>query len=522
MRKISRSIKRWLVVVISLGVLASILGYFFAIYLEKKIEEKISSQNGHVSTVHVNLFARSIHLHNVRWSSAADSSQRYPDYVTLKNVKIQGIALVPLLINQHLVIRHLVLDSGHVSLNTRNRQTSGTSEPALRFLRVNNVSVRSVQIRVQDDSLTTFSGHLHGDVSRLILEKDSIHAPRYSVKAAAIVVDTFQYTPTGGEYTTSIQHISINTKNRQIIVDSLLLIPLFGKYEFAKRLGEQRARLNVSVPKVVVNGWEWEKLVEKSVMATSLHIDRFDLYSFKDKRLPFLRTSVVPLPMESFVKLGWPIKIDSVVINNSTVTIETFPETGKASGILSLNQLNAIFTGLNNRWKTGDASNAVLQASALLMNTGTIKAQFHFPQDGSSVYTAKGSISSIELTKLNDVLGNMANLRITSGYLQDLSFNFRYTDFESKGSLDMAYKDLHILGLDKNKATTNELKTLLIRVFTPRDKSKSVPLSKAVGSIDIQRNRQKYVFNIWWKSILDGIQSSIMGNRTMPTRKNQR
>lgn len=497
--------------VISLGILLSILGFSLPFYLEKKIKEKISLANGHVSAVQVDLFARSIHLRNLHWS-AIDSSSAYQDHLSLKNVRVRGIGLLALLFNQHIVIRHLELDSGSIVYNTHTRPSRAATEPVMGFLRINTIALHSIHIRVQDDSLTLFSGNLQGEMSRLILEKDSIHAARYSLKSADLKIDTFQYTPIGGEYTTRVQQIAVNTKKRQVILNSLLLIPLYGKYEFANRLGEQRARLNVSIPKLIVNGWEWEKLLEKSFAATSLHLQSLNLYSFKDKRLPFLRTSVIPLPMESFAKLEWPIRIDSVFIHSAEITIETFPEQGKTSGILSFNRLNAILTGLNNRWKTGDARYAVLHAKALLMNAGLIQAQFHFPQDGSEVYTAKGSISKLELTNLNDVLGKMVNLRITSGYLEDLSFNFRYTDYTSKGSLDMAYRDLHILGLDKNKTSTNQIKTLLIRVFTPRFKSKSAPLSKAIGSIDVQRNRQKFVLNLWWISILDGIQSSIMGN----------
>lgn len=519
MRKISRSIKRWLVVVIGLGILLGILGLSLPFYLEKIIEERISLVHGHVSAVQVDLFARSIHLRNLHWS-AADSSRAYPDHLFIKSVRVQGVGLLALLFNQHLVVRNLELDSGSIAYNTHHRPASPATEPVLRFLRINTMALRAIHFQVQNDSLILLSGNLQGAVHRLILEKDSIHAPRYSLKSATLTIDTFQYTPNRAEYKTTVQQISINTKKRQVTLDSLLLTPLYGKYEFANRLGEQRARLNVSVPRVTVNGWEWEKLFEKSFAARSLHVNFLQLHSFKDKRLPFLRTAVVPLPMESFTKLEWPIRIDSILINSAEITIETFPEQGRTSGILSFNRLNAILTNLNNRWKTGDPRYAVLHAKALLMNAGLIQAQFHFPQDGSEVYTANGSISKLELTNLNDVLGNMANLRIASGFLQDLSFNFRYTDYVSQGSLDMAYRDLHILGLDKNKTSTNQLKTLLIRVFTPRFKSKSVPLSKAVGIIDVQRNRQKFVFNIWWKSILDGIQSSIMGNRMNSKKKN--
>lgn len=515
--------RRWLVGSAVLIVLVIVLVFWLTFYLEKRIEEKIIAANASISNIRVNLLTRSIHLHNLRWNSKTDSSGVYQHHLAFREVSVSGVHVITLLWNKRVVVQHLRLDSGNLLYTTPTSQkTPSAAKGTLPDIRIHNISISRVQFAVKQDTLKYVSGYMHGEVSRLHIQQDSINSQPYSVKAIELTMDSLQINHPGGEYKTTIQQIYISTANQQIRLDSLLLIPLYDKYEFAHKRGEQCSRINLSVPHIQVNGWKWEKLFQKSLYATSLHISSFDLFAFKDKRLPFLRTEVVPLPMQSFTQVKWPLRVDSVVIHTAEINIETFPEDGINSGTVTFNNVQATLTGLKNQWTKDDPKFAVMRASGLLMNSGEINAEFQFPLDGSTLYTTQGSISRMQLPVLNDLLGNMVNLRISSGYLQDMSFKFRYNEYTSHGSLDMAYQDLRILGLDKNKSSTHELKTLLIRLFTSPNKSKSEPLSRAVGVIDIERNRQKFIFNVWLKSILNGMQSSMIGNKKPSQRDNKK
>lgn len=514
---------RWLLLSAGLVILFFILGFVLSIYLERTLERKITTWQGRYTQLHLNLVARTIEVHNLQWNSVVANGDTHPHRVSLKSVKAAGIHFLPLLLQGKLIVDHLTLDSGNAYYNKQVKDDSSKrKQSGLSFLRIHTISVQGLTLQVGEDSLPHVSGYINGVIKDLTFQQDTVKAPFYSIASLVLQVDTLLVNHVGGEYRTSVKRLYLNTPKRQISLDSLFVTPLFGKYEFANRLGEQRSRISMSIPYVLVKGWEWEKALEKSFSAKSLHIHSFDLRSFKDKRLPISVKAPIPLPMKKFGQLAWAVKIDSVVIHHSRVMAEVFPESGNTTGLITFDNLQATLTGLNNRWKKGDAPQAILRASGLLMNTGNILGLFHFPLDGSAVYSARGSISKMELATLNQALGSMADLRITSGYLQDMSFAFRYTEYTSTGRLDMGYENLHILGLNKNKKSTHELKTALIRFFTARNKSKSAPLSQAVGHINIERDRQKFIFNVWWKSILDGIQSSILGNRKKPTKKDKR
>jgi hypothetical protein len=511
---IPRWLKRLLVFVAVLGVVLVVVAYTLNSYLERTIIAKIESEGGHVSAVQISLLTRSIDLHDLKVDSRGDTTIKDLPEILIQRVSLDGIHLIPLWRVQRLVINRVRLDRGKISYTlVKRNKTASKVNNLLKLIHLKKIAIHNLHLMLNRDSTMTFSGLLNGEAKGLIFDLDTAKASKFICQDFDLVIDTLRFSQLGGEYTASIQRITLNTNSQQIKLDSVLLTPQYGKYEFANRLGQQRARLNISIPALLLNGWQWDEMLKESFIARTMLIQSFDLYSFKDKRLPFLRTHNIPLPMESFAKLDWVIKVDSIIINDSHITIETFPEEGMASGILTFNKLNAIILGLTNRWTEGESRYAILNASAMLMNKGKLNAQFDFPLDGSAIYKAKGSITKMDFGVLNDLLGNMANIRIISGYLEDMTFNFNYTDYVSKGRLDMAYQNLRILGLDKNKTSTNELKTILIRLFTDKDKRKSTPLSKTVGIIDIERNRKKYLFNTWWKSIQDGLQSSMVGNR---------
>jgi hypothetical protein len=216
--------------------------------------------------------------------------------------------------------------------------------------------------------------------------------------------------------------------------------------------------------------------------------------------------------MDSFLKLPWTIQVDSTIITSSHITIEEFPEEGMVSGIVTFNDVNAILTGLNNRAEKKDAPYAILSATSQFMG-GKIKAAFLFPLDGKSIYKAGGSISQLPFTQLNPML-KMVNLRVESGQLNNLTFDFNYTDASSEGTIGIDYENLRLLALDKNKKSTNEFKTMLVNAFVKNNINQSKTPLKRMGVIDVERNKNRYIFNLWMISILDGLKSGMTGNTT--------
>jgi sporulation protein YlmC with PRC-barrel domain len=331
-----------------------------------------------------------------------------------------------------------------------------------------------------------------------------------SIEGAEASIKNISISQNYGKYRGTIGSLYINTEEQKIIMDSAVVIPRYDKYEFARKVGEQTARLNLLIPQVTIEGIKFGEIKDSSLVASKIVIASLELSSFKDKRLPFLRKRNIPLPMAGFLKLPYRIQIDSVVIENSRIMIEEYPENGSDPYEIEIKDVNATITGLSNRPEKERNAHAVMIASGLLLNTGKIKALFIFPLDGSSTYSARGTISKIPFTQLNPIL-KAVDVRVESGYLNSLTFSFDYTEFNSKGVLEINYEDLRIISLDKNKTTTNEIRTVLINMFVKNSKNQFKSASTQTGIIDIERDRKRYIFNVWVKSILAGVKSSVVG-----------
>ena len=504
---------RWLIILTCSAVLLVILiGASFSIYVENEIEENINSLNGKISSIRVNLFARSIKVKDLEWSSKPTSTNLNPHFLRLSAVTAEGINLYELFFNKALVINEVTIDSGVVHY-TRNVKRSGhkTGSSNYKHFLFKGISLNHIQTHIKTDTIDSFSAIINGHLRDASIAIDSLNNLSYSIESVDALAEKISVSRKEGMYGGTIARVHVNTRESKIRIDSAELIPNFGKYEFAQHLGKQTARINLSIPQLTIDGFRLDRLLDSTFVASKIEINSFHLVAFKDKRIPFLRKENVPLPMASFSRLPFDIKVDSVVISNSLITIEEFPEHGIHTGIITFENIDASIAGLDNREKEKDHRYATLRASALLMGTGKIKALFQLPLDGTSVYTAHGSISNMTFKELNPILIPMANVRVESGYLKDLRFDFNYNEYTSKGTINVDYRDLQIISLNTNKRSTNEIKTFFMNVFVKNERSKSLTPQQKNGVIDIERDRKRYIFNVWWKSILDGLKSTILG-----------
>lgn len=148
------------------------------------------------------------------------------------------------------------------------------------------------------------------------------------------------------------------------------------------------------------------------------------------------------------------------------------------------------------------------------MNNGLLQATFKLPLNPAVNYEAYGNVRNMDLTSLNPALGNLTRMEISAGTLNDLRFNFSYNDNVSKGQVLINYTDLKLTALKKETGyrETNKLLTTVINTVIKSNKDKTVDKSKRTGVIDIEREKKRFVFQFWWKSLLDGLQSTFTDN----------
>jgi len=515
----SKQIILWLVISISvLALLGMITPRVLSTYVEGEITERIYAHNGKVSKVTVDLFARSLWLHDLEWSSVPDTVNSFPHILRIHSIAVKRISLYQLIKNKTIHIREIVLDSGMVQPNSAIKRISETLESTFRRFECSSIVLNAVEVEIMTDTIVSLSARIDLQLKDIVVSFDTSNSLQYSIKNYEGTAYGIQLSRHEGMYGGTIRKLYISTHEGRIEFDSVLLIPNYTKYRFAQILGEQAGRLNISIPKLILEGVAFEKIPDSAFIVSKVSIRSLDLFSFKDKRVPFLRDYTIPLPMEGFLSAKWKVKIDTVQLLDSRIIIEEYPEKGDERTQITFSDVNALLTGLNNQKPENEENYAILKATGLLMGDGKIEAEFTLPLDGKSRYTAQGKITNFDLVKLNPVFVPIANIRIESGYLNILSFDFSYTDYVSKGKLDIDYAGLRLLVLKKNGPETNTFKTFVVNLFVKKDRDQSGSDARAVGVIDIERDRKRLIFNVWWKSILDGLKSSMTGGEKRNSR----
>jgi hypothetical protein len=236
-----------------------------------------------------------------------------------------------------------------------------------------------------------------------------------------------------------------------------------------------------------------------------------DLQLYRDKRVAFVPGKDIPLPQELISKFPFTIAIDSIHVHDASIFYEIFPEKGFHPGNVSFENLSATMDHVSNHRYYKNIPQATLVAQANLQGKGLIAASFTIPYSKKRLYNATGVISHLPLPLLNPMLENMAFIRIVSGKLNSLKFEFDYNSFSSTGSILINYEDLKVQSLTKEKeADPNELKSFMLNIMLRNNKGKDVSKEKRTGVINIEPNRKKAIFNLWFKSILAGIENSVI------------
>jgi hypothetical protein len=479
-------------------------------YIEREIEKEVHALHGRTASVEINLFTRSLLVKGLEWGAGTDSLPARQHVIQLHTVTLRRINIAALLMRKVIQVEEVIIDDGKVYYNSHNTpDRKKPDQPAFNILSFKSVSLKNIHLQIKADTLVSFSTMLTGRASGVLIKIDSVNTIVYTVKAIEAQAEQLILSREEGMYGGTIARVRVNTETQRVIVDSILLIPNYSKYAFAKVSDEQTDRVNIAIPQVILEGVQFKELLNQAIIVAKINVKSFDLHAFRDKRVPFSRITNRPLPMAGFLKLPWRVQIDSVTITDARVRIEEFPETAEESGTLTFNAIEATLTHLNNRIQEGNPSKAVLTASGLLMNAGRIHALFQLPLDGSLSYHAQGSVSSMDFEHLNPFLTPLANVRIKSGHLITLTFDFAYNEMTSRGRLDIDYEDLRITGLHTNKQSTNQVKSLVLNAMVKTNRNQSRMSSQRTGTISIERDRKRSIFNLWGKSVLDGLKSSI-------------
>jgi hypothetical protein len=490
-----RLLRAALITVIGAALLIAAAGPILSQVFSDKIKAKLEASNMHIRSVGINLFARSITLHDVEWRK--DSTHK----ADIHQARASGISIVNWIRGRHISIKSLTFNGGKVELSIDTTQAVKRDSINVSGINIDRILFDDVDVTIRKDTLVEYRGKVKA-VIHFLAAKD---LDDYSVRNVETYVSDFSMTNAGGLYSLRIKTFSFDKELKKLHIDSLKLEPVLNKEDFAKKVKSQQTRTSLILGSVDAEGVNMAVHMEDtSFMISSLIINGGVVHAYKNKKYPFKRKEKFPLPMASFQSLPFGIEVDTVKLHRSTITYEELPTEGYHTSHITFEDVEATMNSVNNRAFRNLSGISTLEASARVMKSGSIKATFKLPLEEKQKYTAEGTITNFPLHELNPLLRDLAFVEISSGRLNKMNFAFTYDDVGSQGQVRFDYENLKIRGLKKEpEKQFAAFKTMLINTAVKNAET-------LTGNINVQRNQKKAVFNLWTISLVDGIKNALM------------
>ena len=259
-------------------------------------------------------------------------------------------------------------------------------------------------------------------------------------------------------YGVSCARLRAAVPGSELIAEGTELRTLVRDEEFFAAHAFRTTRFHVVLPECRVLGLAYGELLQgKSYRARSVHFSRpfFDALVNRDKPVePFVKRPL--MVHEALAAIRQPLQLDSLSITNGHLTYRERVVAGADPGVLTFAAVSMSAEGIANR---GEASAAIrLQAQGDFMDAGLLKVLMTIPitpPDFSFHYS--GSLSAMDLTRLDAFLDIAERTRIKSGSAQEAAFDIEVTAGQARGRVRGIYRDLEIAILDKQTDTEQGL-----------------------------------------------------------------
>jgi len=273
-----------------------------------------------------------------------------------------------------------------------------------------------------------------------------------------------------------------SVRDSELIAEKAELLPLGGDEAFFAAHTFRTPRFHAVVPEFKVSGLAYAEVFEgKGYRARSVQFSRpsFDALVNRDKpREPFVKS---PLMLhEALAAIRLPLQVGNFSVTNGNFTYCERLAVGGDPAVLTFGDVSLAVEGIANR---GEATDTIqLHGQGDLMNAGTIKVLMIIPvasPDFSMRYS--GSMTAMDLTRLDGFLDIAEHTRIKSGSAQAATFEIDVTDGQAHGHVHATYQDLEIALLDKETGSEEGVGARVASFFANALKIRNANTSSGSG-----------------------------------------
>ena len=320
-----------------------------------------------------------------------------------------------------------------------------------------------------------------------------------------------------GMYLIKSNNVTYSYKNNRLILDSVYLIPRYGRKEFFKKAVYQTDRISLKGKNIIIDGIDFESILTDRIYHISrVSLNGFEMIDHRDKRYERKPGEIKSMPQTALKNLPFKIAIDSLYVNNSYMLYGEYVDKSQKSGEAYFTDFNLTVSNITNVNKSITRnprmdvimSTKLMDDARLTLNVGFIL------NDPLDYFEYSGHLNYFDITKMNPMVENLLGLTIKSGK-GTLDINeIKGNNDVATGELFFKYKNFKLGLYNRNKAkeVTGILSPIVsfvvndIKLRSNNPKSLGKP---RIGEVYFERDKEKSILNYIWKSTMSGLLTTV-------------
>jgi hypothetical protein len=484
-----------------------VAGYFIAgAVIRRKLDAALqglpASMSIHYGSLHTNIFTGSLDMREVEASYMP--SPKHAHRVSVDDLTISGFSLFGWL-RSHKVRIDGIRATGvtvdiDVDLLEKDSAWKQLKPPAMDLL-VDRINVDSIRVEGRRKDKREFS--LEANLRLDSVTRDTVGEVYFLASRASYVIP-------GMDETVYLRRLEADSKKELVTLDSVAVRPNLEEEKMGRLKGHQVDVFTAAARGIEVTGIEMSALAQHRFQAAEISLHSSRIHVFRDRRLP-LEPGDKAMPVEGLESMPVDLRVGKVRLGATRFEYEEFPKVGDKTGMLVIKDFRATIEPLINKPRQGDPAFITMTTEGSLMGSGSVTATTRMPFHKSAFYEVSGAFHDLDVTRLNNPAENLGQLHLESGMLNSLAFQFEMGEERSTGKIVGEYHDLVVdkLKLKGGDLKTDKLKSFALKKFIiPKDKDKSLAVSKRTGKVNYKRDRQRYFSYYLLHSLLVGVKSS--------------
>jgi hypothetical protein len=312
-------------------------------------------------------------------------------------------------------------------------------------------------------------------------------------------------------YVLHCARVRASVPGSELIADATELRPLLADEAFFAAHGFRTTRFHLIAPECRVLGLAYGELLRgKAYRARSVRFSRpaFDVLVDRDKpREPFVKPPL--MVQEALATIRQPLQIGSLMITDGSLKYGERVVAGADPGVLTFGAVAITVQGIANG---GDTAAVIrLRAQGDFMNAGLLKVLMTIPVNSPDFsFHYSGSLSAMDLTRLNAFVDIAEHTRITSGSADAAAFDIDVAAGRARGRVRAIYQNLEIAVLDKRtgseKRFDNRIASFLANTLKIRNANgPGAPGAMKEGKVDYTRRPADEFLQFMWAALWSGI-----------------